>query len=522
MKSVPAPLPIATAKPYPRDSDRFGFAFTSLAIALAVGTLVIFFSPDIRTAALAPEADLVINTAATIAAGCVAAFAWIRYRDSGRPDALLQSLAFLTLFLAGALRTGLQITGNDIYVGFTSDSPGQAPVYSWTVARLTSAILLLAGAVANLNGWGAPRRRNRLLLALVPVLTIAYTVLVYAIDSSLPIVIPASTLQAVVAHGSVIDLSQISPRLVATELFIAFVFVVGAIAYAQVRRRRDRDDYTALLSISLLLAAATQIHFAFVPGAYGDVVTSGDVLRLVFYLLVLIAVGAAIRDDLRRLRGANTDLERLREADAHRISAEERARLAREIHDGLVQDLWLARLTSGRIAEVSRIPSDARAMLNRLDATLESAQGEARQALITLQAHTETPFGELMRRFVDDYADRFDVDVEREIDDAVNPPSEVQAELLRVCREALNNVRKHADASKVIVALRQEGETLRLVVRDNGKGFDPATLNGRGFGMESMRQRAQKISGTLEVRSQPMGGTTVDLELPLAAASANI
>jgi signal transduction histidine kinase len=252
------------------------------------------------------------------------------------------------------------------------------------------------------------------------------------------------------------------------------------------------------------------------------VVTSGDVLRLVFYLLVFIAVGTAIRDDLRKLRGANSDLVRLREADAQRISAEERARLAREIHDGLVQDLWLARLTSGRIAEVSRIPSDARAMLNRLDATLESAQGEARQALITLQAHTDTHFGELFRRFVDDYADRFDIDVERAIDDSVQPPTEVQGELLRVCREALNNVRKHADATKVNVELRREGSSIRLVVRDNGKGFDPASLNGRGFGMESMRQRAQKIAGQLEVRSQPMGGTTVDLELPLAAASATI
>jgi signal transduction histidine kinase len=123
---------------------------------------------------------------------------------------------------------------------------------------------------------------------------------------------------------------------------------------------------------------------------------------------------------------------------------------------------------------------------------------------------------------VDDYADRFDIDVERNIDDTVDPPTEVQGELLRVCREALNNVRKHADASKVNVELRQAGSALRLIVRDNGKGFDPAALNGRGFGMESMRQRASKIAGTLEVRSQPMGGTTVDLELPLAAETANI
>jgi signal transduction histidine kinase len=186
------------------------------------------------------------------------------------------------------------------------------------------------------------------------------------------------------------------------------------------------------------------------------------------------------------------------------------------VHDGLVQDLWLARLTSGRMAEVSRLPRDAREMLQRLDATLESAQAEARQALITLQAKSDVPFGELLKRFVDDYADRFDVDIEREIDANASPPLEAQTELLRIAREALNNVRKHADASKVKVVFRREDDILRLAISDNGKGFDRARLNGRGFGMESMRQRAEKIAGTLDVRSEPMGGTTVELNLPVA------
>lgn len=497
---------------------RFSLIFGALAFFLAVGTLLVFFTPGIRFAAIAPGTDAVINTAATIAAGSVAAFAWLRYRDGGRTDALLQSLAFLTLFLAAALRTGLQITGSDIYGGFSVDAPGQAPVYSWSVARLVSALLLLAGAMSTLDAWSTLRSRTRFLLGLVPLVVLAYSVLVLGIDRWLPVILPPSTLQLVVNRGSMLDSTMISPPLAVLELVTAAIFGLGAAAYARVRQRSDRDDYTGLLSLSLLLAVTTQVHFALVPGAYGDVVTSGDVVRLLFYLLVLLAVATAIRDDLRKLRIANVDLVRLRNADEQRITAEERRRLAREIHDGLVQDLWLARLTSGRIAEVSRIPRDARQMLARLDATLESAQGEARQALITLDGDTETPFGELLRRFVDDYADRFDLDVERDIDAAVEPPTEVQGELLRVCREALNNVRKHADASKVTVALRHEQGLLHLVVRDNGRGFDPAALNGRGFGMESMRQRAQKISARLFVRSQPMDGTTVELELPLATS----
>lgn len=501
-------------------TDRFGVVLVLLAVVLGAATLAIFFVPGFYFAVPAPEADTFVNTAGTVGAAAVAAFAWIRYRDSHRIDALLQSSAFLTLAVAGGFRTALQATGQGVYEGFSVDHPGQAPIYAWTFARLVAGSLLLTGAISTLNRWRSPGWRAGGMLLLGPLVTVGYSILVLLLEPSLPVILPAQTLQALVARGTVLDASITSPPLVIIELIISFVFVVSAIAYARVWRRGERDGYTALLAVSLLFAAFTQVHFAFAPSAYADIVTSGDMLRLGFYLLVFAAVGTAIRDDLRSLRRANVDLERLRRADAERISAEERARLAREVHDGLVQDLWLARLTSGRVAEIARLPHDAREMLRRLDATLESAQGEARQALITLQARSDVPFGELLKRFVDDYADRFDIDIERDIDAQAAPPPDIQTELLRLCREALNNVRKHADASRVRVIFKRSDDLIRLVISDNGKGFDRATLNGRGFGMESMRQRAAKVGGRLDVRSEPMGGTTVELELPVTAPTA--
>ena len=504
----------------PSANDRFGVALVLLAFALAGGTIASFFVPGLYFAVLAPEADTFVNTAATIGAAAVAAFAWIRYRDSHRNDALLQGSAFLTLATAGALRTIFQASGQGAYDGFSLETPGQAPIYSWTFARLVACSLLLAGAISTLNRWRTPGWRAGAMLLLGPLVTLGYSFLVLVLEADLPVILPPASLQALVARGTVIDASVLSPALVVIELFIAYMFMVSAIAYARVWRRGERDGYTALLSVSLLFAAFAQVHSAFAPSGYADIVTSGDALRLAFYLFVFAAVGSAVRDDLKMLRKANHDLERLRRADAERITAEERARLAREVHDGLVQDLWLARLTSGRVAEVSRLPQDAREMLRRLDATLESAQGEARQALITLQARSDVAFGELLKRFVDDYADRFDIDIERDIDATAAPSPEIQGELLRVCREALNNVRKHADASKVKVIFRREDAGLRLVISDNGKGFDRAKLNGRGFGMESMRQRAAKVAGQLEVRSEPMGGTTVELVLPATSVTA--
>jgi signal transduction histidine kinase len=339
-------------------------------------------------------------------------------------------------------------------------------------------------------------------------------------EQSLPVLLSPASLRGLVGQGNVLDLGLISLPLLAVELFIAAIFLAGAAAYRQARQGGHRDTYTRLLSVSLLFAAFSQVHFAIVPGAYSDLLTSGDLLRLAFYLLILAAVAAAIRDDLIDLRSANIELQRLRHADAARITAEERARLARDVHDGLVQELWLARLTGGRLVELPRMPRDARELLRRLDVTLETAQAEARQALITLQARADVGFGELMRRFIDDYADRFDMDISRDVDLSVSPPHEVQTELIRICREALNNVRKHADASSVTVRLTEVGDQLRLEVADNGQGFDASASAGSGFGMESMRQRAAKIHGRLDVRSAPMDGTTVLVEVRLPQSEA--
>jgi signal transduction histidine kinase len=501
-------------------ADHFGLVLSSIFLLLALLTAAVFLLPGLYFAVFDPLTDTILNTAATVAAGAVAAFGWIRYRHSGRNDALLQSSAFLTLFLAGALRATVLVAGPEIYPGFHVDTAGQAPLYSWTFARLVAGALLVAGAISTIRNWEPPTWRAVFILWLGPLATLVYSLAVLSFEQSLPVLLSPASLRGLVGQGNVLDLGLISLPLLVVELFIAAIFLAGAAAYRQARQGGHRDTYTRLLSVSLLFAAFSQVHFAIVPGAYSDLLTSGDLLRLAFYLLILAAVAAAIRDDLIDLRSANLELQRLRHADAARITAEERARLARDVHDGLVQELWLARLTGGRLVELPRMPRDARELLRRLDVTLETAQAEARQALITLQARADVGFGDLMRRFIDDYADRFDMDISRDVDLSVSPPHEVQTELIRICREALNNVRKHADASSVTVRLTEVGDQLRLEVADNGQGFDASASAGSGFGMESMRQRAAKIHGRLDVRSAPMDGTTVLVEVRLPQSEA--
>jgi signal transduction histidine kinase len=85
--------------------------------------------------------------------------------------------------------------------------------------------------------------------------------------------------------------------------------------------------------------------------------------------------------------------------------------------------------------------------------------------------------------------------------------------LLRVCQEALTNVRKHAGASRAQITLSYGKDLVRLAVCDDGAGFDPARAVG-GFGLRGMRGRVTEAGGRLQVRSEPGAGTTVSVEVP--------
>ena len=99
---------------------------------------------------------------------------------------------------------------------------------------------------------------------------------------------------------------------------------------------------------------------------------------------------------------------------------------------------------------------------------------------------------------------------------------EIETHLYRVVQEALNNVSKHAVASRVRVQLARRDAQLVLAISDDGRGFQlpGGTRAGRGLGLVSMRERAQIVNGSIEVQSTPGQGTTIVLKLPVASSLA--
>lgn len=219
--------------------------------------------------------------------------------------------------------------------------------------------------------------------------------------------------------------------------------------------------------------------------------------------------------DITALRGVEA---RLVEHERALAAAEERERLARELHDGLAQDLWLAKLKTGRLAALADLGEDARALTGEVGAAVEAGLVEAREAVAAMRLTSleHADLAELLRRTLEDFEDRFGLRVEFECQANLPPlPPRVEAEVLRIAQEALTNVRRHADATVVRVRAALDGDRLVIEVRDNGLGFDAEAVGPGTYGLAGMRERAALIGGTLEVRSAPRKGTGVRLDVPI-------
>ncbi len=202
----------------------------------------------------------------------------------------------------------------------------------------------------------------------------------------------------------------------------------------------------------------------------------------------------------------------------------ERERLAREIHDSLAQSLGMLRLQASQAAQLLEAgdQSHASQVLKDLDEVAEKAYVEVREAILDLR--TAVSVGKGLVPTLRDYLATFGRHCHIETDLVVVPsesfvfPLKVEIQLIRILQESLTNVRKHARASRVMVTFTREGDMAKIVVEDNGKGFDmieAASRAEKGFGLYTMKERAESVGGKLRINSTPGAGSSVSVWVPL-------
>jgi two-component system NarL family sensor kinase len=217
--------------------------------------------------------------------------------------------------------------------------------------------------------------------------------------------------------------------------------------------------------------------------------------------------------------GGVVDRTRLAEERLRLVRAEERARIAREIHDTLAQGLTAIALhVESALPHLEGDPGRARARLTRALDTTHASLEEARRSVLNLRAGPPAgtslveALGAMGRAVTAETGVRVHVDAPR-----TEPlPLPVEAELFRIAQQAMANIRAHARAHEVTVSLRRRGHRVSLSIRDDGCGFDPSTVGPGRHGLVGMRERATLAGGRLRVWSRPGGGTTITASVPLA------
>ncbi len=494
------------------------------ALALTLATFAFLTDPSLSFALLDRSADVAINSLTVLAAGSLAALALARYRESGRLAGLFQSSAFLLIAWVALVNVVVVILKADVAFGLSlGGTPEQLPLYISSVSRLAAGAILVIGGAAAINLLHrAPRVRRTLLAPLV--LISAASLVAYGLrevipgfDALLPPFIGPEGIQQMIEEprfsAPVPGLTGLAFLLQGTA---AVLFLAGALFY---RRSYLRDGPVAdgYLALAMLIGAFAEIHSYFYPGVYSGLVTTSEALRLGFFVVLLLGIDAESRSDLRALRAAYAALDRMRLSEAERATLEERTRLARELHDGLAQDLWFAKLKHERL--VAFVPEEQLPLASEVTSALDSAIAEAKQAVMTMRAseERERPLDELISRAVDDFANRSGLRADFTAADLPEAlPARTQVEMLRVLQEALTNIRKHADATVVRVSAQADDDVFRLTIVDNGRGFRPEETSGDGLGVQGMKERARLMGGDLRVISEPSGGTTVYLSVPLS------
>jgi signal transduction histidine kinase len=272
------------------------------------------------------------------------------------------------------------------------------------------------------------------------------------------------------------------------------LFGLASVGLARVAVR-NRDELLRWFSAGAVLAGLASLHYALSPTLYSEWVYTGDFLRVGFYVLLLV--------------GAAREIQHHWESRAHAAVLEERRRLARDLHDGVAQELAYIWRQARRLAATTDGPTVA-----GLTGSAERALHESRRAIAALTVTPSQSLAAAMTQAVEAVAGRVGIHAVIDVADGIDVSPEDREQMLRIACEAVANAGRHGQASVVRVEVVR-GDSPRLRISDDGVGFDPASSARPGaFGLASMADRALAMGARLSVTSAPGMGTRVELVLP--------
>jgi signal transduction histidine kinase len=357
--------------------------------------------------------------------------------------------------------------------------------------QLLAALLFAAAALAPTRALRHPDLAARRLLSACALAVVAIALIAAVAGGMLPRAIPADLSPESVSRPRIVG----NPTILGAQLAMMLLMALAAIGFAR-RARRRSDALTRWLAIAATFGAFARLNYFVFPSLYSEYFYAGDILRLCF-VLALFAGGVS-------------ELRRTRDLLATAAAQEERQRLARDVHDGVAQDLAYIVQQGRRLMKEPGAPAG----LQPLVAAAQRSLDESRHVVGSLARPGDEPLTAALASTARETAGREGGHVDLRLEDDVTVPAATQEALLRVVRESIINARRHGRARTVIVELTAQPH-LQLAVIDDGEGFDvddASAAPGR-FGLKSMAGRVRAIGGVLSIDSEPGRGTRVEVTL---------
>jgi signal transduction histidine kinase len=338
----------------------------------------------------------------------------------------------------------------------------------------------------------APHRRlrhPRLAVAVSGTVTttlVLIGVLAVMFGDRLPKALAAATAPGVSARP---DMGAALPAL---EIIVAAIYGLAAAGFLR-RSDRSRDEFSGWLAIAAVLAAGAYGNFFLHQNSYSQPVSIGDAFLICFFAAVIAGSAKEIRSYWRTMPEAAV--------------LEERRRIARDLHDGMAQEL--AYLSRNLQALDGTVDKETKASLQR---AADRAELEVRQAINALAAAHRQSVNVAIAQAVGEVAARDHIKLELDVVPGIWLSATRADALVRIACEAVGNAAHHSGAGSVSLTLWRHGSRVRLRVSDNGCGFDPGAP-AAGFGLACMHDRASSVGGDLRISSVPGRGTEVEATL---------
>lgn len=448
------------------------------ALVAAPATLAAALDPSVRFAIEAPELRTALETAQALIATLAAYLIYGRVRRRAIVNDLVLVFALGLFGASNLFFAALPATGLDGGLVFQTWAP--------LANRLIASAAIAYAALAPDRPLSPRVARPGVAVILTADIVLALVAIIVAAFSP---VLP----QGVKVVGDTAGAMELEghPVLLASFLLMALLSAAASVGFAR-RSEGRRDPLTSALAVGSVLQTFAFLCFALYPSIDTEIVQSGDALRLGFYLVLLV--------------GGEREIDRYWKRLADVAIYEERRRLARDLHDGVAQELAFV-VTQTRLLQRGSAPPGTD---ERVAAAAERALDESRRAIIALTLRDDEPLFLALTRAAEDVAGRVGVEVRVEVDPSVVVPPTVREGLVRIVQESVSNAGRHGQAEHVRVTLGPNG-ILRIV--DDGSGFDVTRAGDGRFGLVSMRERTDRMGGTLRVESEPGRGTVVEVSL---------